>query len=150
VFGRGAAAQRALSMAFEQRLTDKRYEAIVGGAVPDMAGEINLPLIADWPRRPRQMVDMVIGKPSLTRWERLALETGLPGTTRLALFPVTGRSHQLRVHLQAIGHPIVGDELYAPPDIETLAPRLLLHASHLTLPHPATGQAMAFHAPTPF
>ncbi len=150
VFGRGAAAQRALSMAFEQRLTDKRYEAIVGGAVPDMAGEINLPLIADWPRRPRQMVDMAIGKPSLTRWERLALETGLPGTTRLALFPVTGRSHQLRVHLQAIGHPIVGDELYAPPDIETLAPRLLLHASHLTLPHPATGQAMAFHAPTPF
>jgi tRNA pseudouridine32 synthase/23S rRNA pseudouridine746 synthase len=147
VFGRGAAAQRALSMAFERREVDKRYVAVVAGRVVDDAGEIDLPLAVDWPNRPRQQVDAAHGKPSLTRWRVLARESG---RTRLELAPVTGRSHQLRVHLLAIGHPIVGDPLYGPAPLQAAAPRLLLHACRLTLAHPATGQRIGFDSPPPF
>lgn len=150
VFGRGAAAQRAFSVAFAERRVEKRYLAVVAGRPEADEGTIDLPLICDWPNRPRQMVSHERGKPSLTRWRALEPLAGEPASTRLALEPLTGRSHQLRVHLQAIGHPILGDEFYAPPDVLAMAPRLLLHAERLTLPHPSTGEPLVLHAPCPF
>ena len=149
VFGRGAEAQRRLGDAFAQRAVDKRYVALVAGALREADGEIDLPLAADWPRRPRQQVDPVHGKPSLTRFRTLGHDAR-SNVTRVALQPVTGRSHQLRVHLCAIGHPILGDALYAPPAVAAQAPRLMLHAESLVLPHPADGRRMAFEHPAPF
>lgn len=159
IMARGAAMQRALSMAFAQRRTVKRYEAVVLGHLPDSAttGQadadgwhtIDLPLIVDWPNRPRSKVCHATGKPSVTRWR--VLDTGAPAAhTRLALEPVTGRSHQLRVHLMALGHPILGDTLYACEAALSAAPRLLLHATHLGLTHPATDQPMQWHSPAAF
>ena len=145
VFARGPEVQRRLNRAFEMRQVEKRYEAIVEGEIAADAGEIDAPLAADWPNRPRQQVDTERGKPALTRWQVLARS---PGQTRLALFPVTGRSHQLRVHLQHIGHPIRGDEFYAP--LPLTAPRLLLHATQLRFDHPLTGEALCFDSPAPF
>lgn len=132
VLGRGAAMQRALSTAFAERRVLKQYEAVVAGLVADAQGEIDLPLAADWPNRPRQQVDRVAGKPSLTRWQVLQRDAA-QGTTRLRLHPVTGRTHQLRVHLAAIGHPILGDALYAGPAWAGAAARLLLHACQLDI-----------------
>lgn len=149
LMARGAAMQRALSIAFAQRQVHKTYEAVVQGRPAEDAGEIALPLIADWPNRPRQKVDTARGKPSLTRWRLLAHDLATD-RSRLVLHPVTGRSHQLRVHLMAIGHPIVGDELYAPPALAAGAPRLLLHASRLELPHPLDGRPLRLHCPAPF
>ncbi|MGA9658647.1 MAG: pseudouridine synthase [Asticcacaulis sp.] len=146
VFARGAAAQRELSKAFAERRVEKRYVAVVAGQVTE-DGEVDLPLIADWPNRPRQMVDHEAGKPSLTRYRILSREAD---TTRLELEPVTGRSHQLRVHMMAIGHPILGDVFYAPPDVQALSPRLLLHAQDLVLPHPLTGETLRFHSQAEF
>lgn len=152
VMARGAAAQRALSQAFAARAVQKRYLAVVAGhldALPDAWGIVDLPLICDWPNRPRQIVDHARGKPSLTRWR--VLEHGEDGsTTRVELEPVTGRSHQLRVHLAALGHPILGDPLYAPPAVRAQAPRLLLHACALGFAHPQTGVPFAFERPAPF
>lgn len=145
LLARGADAQRRLSAAFEQRRVEKTYVAVVHGLVTGDAGEIHLPLGADWPRRPRQQVDPVQGRPALTRWRVLARDA-VAGTTRLALTPVTGRSHQLRVHLLALGHAIVGDRLYGDDD----APRLLLHAQGLRLAHPYDGQPLALDCPAPF
>lgn len=147
VIARGAEAHRTLSKAFADRLTDKAYVAVVAGEMATDAGEIDLPLVTDWPNRPKQIVDHKIGKPSLTRYHVLARGEG---TTRVALEPVTGRSHQLRVHMLALGHPIVGDALYAPAEIVALSPRLLLHAKRLEVPHPVTGERMAFVSPAPF
>jgi tRNA pseudouridine32 synthase / 23S rRNA pseudouridine746 synthase len=149
LMGRGMHMQRVLSRAFAERAVDKRYEAVVAGALgaPGEEGVIDLPLAADWPNRPLQKVDPVRGRPSTTRWR--VLERG-PDTTRVALEPVTGRSHQLRVHLRAIGHPILGDPLYAPPEVQARAPRLLLHACALQLAHPATGEPLAFASAPPF
>jgi len=149
LFGRGLEAQRALSRAFAARTVRKRYVAIVAGRLPADAGEIDLPLSADWPNRPRQQVDTAHGKPSLTRWRVLAVDAA-QGTTRLELEPVTGRAHQLRVHLRAIGHPILGDALYAPPEVCARADRLLLHASSLGFAHPASGAALQFESAPPF
>lgn len=146
LFGRGADPQRALSIAFAERRVHKRYVAVVEGHPEQDAGEIDLPLIADWPNRPRQQVDVLRGKPSLTRWRVLAREGG---RTRLALEPVTGRSHQLRVHAAAMGWPIVGDSLYGRPHAG-VAPRLLLHASELALPHPLDGRPLHWLSPAPF
>ena len=149
VFGRGAAVQRALSIAFAERQVAKTYVAVVAGLVQQDAGEIDLPLIADWPNRPRQMVDAVRGKPSRTRWRVLSRDVERR-CTRVELEPVTGRSHQLRVHLQAIGHPILGDTLYAPPALAGASPRLLLHASRLQLAHPTAGHALDLLSAPPF
>ena len=152
LLARGADMQRRLSVAFAERRVHKRYEALVHGRLELPPGTqdgwacIDLPLIVDWPNRPRSKVDPAAGKPSLTRWRPLAHDAAA-GTTRLALMPVTGRSHQLRVHLQAIGHPIVGDTLYGPADG---APRLMLHACELRLTHPATGQPLELASPAPF
>lgn len=151
LMARGADMQRQLSRAFADRQVGKRYVAVVAGRLDMPAGAaggwavIDLPLAADWPNRPRRVVDPANGKPSVTRWRVLGHEGG---TTRLELEPVTGRSHQLRVHLLALGHPILGDALYAPPGIAAASPRLLLHASRLSLTHPATGEAMRW-ASTP-
>jgi tRNA pseudouridine32 synthase/23S rRNA pseudouridine746 synthase len=149
VFGRGAAVQRALSIAFAERRVAKTYVAVVDELMTEDAGEIDLPLIADWPNRPRQMVDAMRGKPSRTRWRVLSRDAER-ARTRVELEPVTGRSHQLRVHLQAIGHPILGDTLYAPPAVAASAPRLMLHASRLQLAHPVDGHALDLLSPPPF
>ena len=151
VFGRGSAMQRSLSMEFESRRVHKRYVAVVAGQLDASTdwSAIDLPLAADWPNRPRQRVDRERGKPSLTRW-RATGPGPIAGTTRVELEPVTGRSHQLRVHLQAIGHPILGDALYGPAEVQAMAPRLLLHATALQLAHPATGEPLAFASPAPF
>lgn len=146
IFARGAPAQRNLSQAFAERRVDKRYIAVVDGLIGDDEGSIDLPLAADWPNRPRQQVDVEHGKPSSTRWHVLARDA-VAGTTRLALQPLSGRSHQLRVHLLAIGHPILGDALYAPA---LAAPRLMLHASALSLTHPSDGRLLNFSSPVPF
>lgn len=143
VFARGTAMQRRLSMAFAARRVDKRYEAVVDGLVLGDEGVIDLPLAPDWPQRPRQRVDPLCGRPSLTRWRILGRDVGAR-RSRLALQPVTGRSHQLRVHLLAIGHPIVGDALYAPA---LRAPRLMLHATALALVHPASGKPLVLGSP---
>jgi len=157
VFARGAQAQRILSRAFAERAVDKRYVAVVAGrpqaGEPDSEGwtTIDLPLAADWPARPRQKVDAVNGRPSLTRWRMAEVaRCAWEGGTRLELQPVTGRSHQLRVHLSTIGHPIVGDTLYAPAPIAGAAPRLLLHAERLALAHPADGRPLSWRCAAPF
>lgn len=146
VMARGGAAQRALSRAFAVRAVGKRYLAVVGGRLPapvEAWGVIDLPLVCDWPNRPRQIVDHALGKPSLTRW-RAASYDAASDTTRVELEPVTGRSHQLRVHLAALGHPILGDPLYAPTALLVRAPRLLLHAWRLAFAHPASGETLEF------
>lgn len=140
LFARGAAAQRELSAAFAQRLVDKTYIAVVAGHLQG-EGLIDLPLAADWPNRPRQQVDLAHGKPSQTRWRVLGHEGP---HTRVALAPLTGRSHQLRVHMASLGHAIVGDALYATPDIAAASSRLLLHASELRV------AGHHFTAPTEF
>jgi tRNA pseudouridine32 synthase / 23S rRNA pseudouridine746 synthase len=155
VMARGIEAQRRMSLSFEKRRVHKRYSAVVAG-VPDSPSpdhewnEIDLPLIVDWMARPRSKVDHEIGKPSLTRWRVAKTPSPVAGGTRLDLEPVTGRSHQLRVHMMAIGHPIVGDPLYASEAQQAMAPRLLLHAQAIEIPHPATDQPMRFEAPCPF
>ena len=149
LFARGAAAQRSLSQAFAQREVHKRYVAVVHGRMAQDQGEIDLPLMADWPNRPMQKVDMARGKPSLTRYRVLAFDAGA-NTTRVLLEPVTGRAHQLRVHLLAIGHPVLGDALYAPPAVLAMAHRLLLHAESLAFRHPTNGSTIALTCGVPF
>ena len=147
LFARGLQAQRALSRAFAQREVHKRYVAVVHGRVEPEQGEIDLPLLADWPNRPLQKVDHDHGKPSLTRWR--VIDTAAD-RTRLELEPVTGRAHQLRVHLRAIGHPILGDALYAPAEVLAGADRLLLHAARLRFAHPVGEAAIEVESVVPF
>ena len=150
-------AQRRLGDAFAQRRVDKRYQAVVRGLPqPDAnAGDtdgwslIDLPLIADWPNRPLQKVDREHGKPSQTRW-RSVRHDAARGVTLLDLEPLTGRSHQLRLHLASIGHPILGDTLYADAATQAMAPRLLLHACALAFAHPMGGQPCCFTLPAEF
>ena len=156
LFARGAPAQRRLGQAFAERQIDKAYIAVVDGWPNAAAGVIDLPLIADWPQRPRQCVDMARGKPSVTHWQVIKVNGPESGSdaasacTRLALQPITGRTHQLRVHLAAIGHAILGDALYAPAPVAAAAPRLLLHASRLSLTHPLLGTRCSFESVAPF
>lgn len=152
VMARGAAAQRALSRVFAARAVHKCYLAVVAGQMEPPADEwggIDLPLICDWPNRPRQIVDHAIGKPSLTRWRIVAYDAA-SDTTRVELEPVTGRTHQLRVHLAALGHPILGDRLYAPSAVQARTPRLMLHAWRLAFAHPVSGEPLIFERPAPF
>lgn len=141
VMARGAAAQRAMSRAFEQREVDKRYLAVVHGLVEADSGTISAPLAADWPNRPLQRVDHARGRPSITRFQVLARDAAT-ARSRLELQPVTGRSHQLRVHLASIGHPVAGDVLYGPP--QPAAPRLLLHAWWIELLHPLRNERLRY------
>jgi tRNA pseudouridine32 synthase/23S rRNA pseudouridine746 synthase len=150
VMARGLAAQRELSRAFAAREVSKRYIAVVAGRLevpPQGWGVIDLPIIVDWPNRPLRIVDHQAGKPSVTRWRVLENDGA---RTRVELEPVTGRSHQLRVHLRELGHPILGDMLYAPPEVQALSGRLLLHAWSLGFVHPLSGQRLAFECPAPF
>ena len=154
LFARGAAMQRALSMAFEARQVHKHYVAVVTGEVDGESGSIDAPLIADWPHRPRQKVDLQHGKPALTHWrvlERALDRVHSVHTTRLELQPVSGRTHQLRVHLQSIGHAIVGDALYAAAAAqEPRSTRLMLHATRIALTHPLRQEACFFTDAPPF
>ncbi|MEJ1166045.1 RluA family pseudouridine synthase [Variovorax sp. CCNWLW186] len=152
LMARGAAMQRALGDAFANRVMHKRYEAIVDGAMPvrDEWSVIDAPLMADWPRRPLQKVDPA-GKPSVTRWRALSSTINeKTAATHVLLEPLTGRSHQLRVHLLSIGHPILGDALYGSAEVQARAPRLLLHASELGFVHPATQQMLRFQSQPDF
>ncbi|MET3180392.1 UNVERIFIED_ORG: tRNA pseudouridine32 synthase/23S rRNA pseudouridine746 synthase [Variovorax guangxiensis] len=151
VMARGIEMQRALSAEFAERRVHKRYEAVVDGEMPlrEDWSVIDAPLMADWPRRPLQKIDPA-GKPSVTRWKALSVLPGEPAATHVLLEPLTGRSHQLRVHLLSIGHPILGDALYGDAALQARAPRLMLHASELGLVHPATGQELCFERPSGF
>jgi tRNA pseudouridine32 synthase/23S rRNA pseudouridine746 synthase len=150
LMARSLAVQRALGDTFANRQVAKRYDAIVDGLLPlrDTWSLIDAPLMADWPRRPLQKIDAA-GKPSQTRWRAVRHLPGLDAT-HVWLEPLTGRSHQLRVHLLSIGHPILGDALYGDDRIRLRAPRLLLHATTLEFTHPADGRPCRFESPPPF
>jgi len=144
LMGRGAVMQTALSKLFETRAIHKRYVAVVDGhmsASPNWQ-LIDLPIALDWPNRPLRIIH-ADGKPSHTRWRAVHYNADA-NTTRVELEPITGRSHQLRVHLKALGHPILGDALYAPADVQAKAMRLMLHAFELRLLHPANDAPMVF------
>lgn len=151
LFARGAEMLRRINRGFRQRVVGKQYEAVVHGHVIDEAGEIDLPLAPDPDRNPYQRVDLVNGLRSLTRY-RVIARVDLAGepVTRLALKPVTGRTHQLRVHLMSVGHPIIGDPLYAPPDSPARFGRLHLHAARLAIIHPRWRTPRMFVSPVPF
>jgi tRNA pseudouridine32 synthase/23S rRNA pseudouridine746 synthase len=144
LFARNAEVQRRMSRAFAERRVEKRYLAVVAGQM-ETSGEIDLPILADWLNRPLRKIDAEQGKPSLTRYTLLKYDSILD-ISRIELEPVTGRTHQLRVHLQAIGHSILGDTLYQ----GRAAARLLLHASRLNFEHPITGSALHFLSEAPF
>lgn len=146
IFGLTPHAQRYLSAEFEARRTKKTYQARLWGHLAPAEGRVDLPLIVDWPNRPRQHVNHDTGKPAQTDWRVMRHEGD---TTRVRLFPITGRSHQLRVHMQALGHPILGDPLYAEDPARDF-PRLMLHAETLRIRHPDSGRHMTFSAPVPF
>ena len=146
VFAMTPHAQRNLSMQFEQRTTKKTYVARVAGEVAEKSGEIDLPLIVDWPNRPRQKVCHETGKAALTEWTRTKMGNG---ESWLRLRPKTGRSHQLRVHCLSMGHPILGDPIYAPATYDHY-PRMMLHSQELRLNHPENGLGMKFRSKAPF
>lgn len=147
VFARSKAAQRHLAIQLEKGGVEKTYVADVWGRPDPVTGQIDLPLAQDWPNRPRQKVDTENGKPSQTQYE--TLDSHANGA-RLRLTPLTGRTHQLRLHLSAIGHPILGDDIYAHTAALGAATRLHLHASRLTLRQPTTQDWLTFAAPVPF
>ena len=132
---------------FQDRLVSKVYVAVVAGVVPEVDGVVDLPMRKDLDDTPRQIIDHVRGRPSVTNWRVLARDAD---RTRLEVTPVTGRSHQIRLHLKTIGHPILGDDLYAPPEIRAAADRLLLHALSLSIAHPGNAAPMTFEAACPF
>jgi tRNA pseudouridine32 synthase/23S rRNA pseudouridine746 synthase len=138
LFPLGVDIHRRISMMFEKREMSKRYLAVVLGKPEPDHGEVNLPLIVDWPNRPRQMVDYKSGKSAFTRYTVLHYDPLLQ-TSRVSLEPVTGRTHQLRVHMSAIGHPILGDTLYGGSFNSNLNKPLHLHAYALSFIHPITG-----------
>ena len=159
LMARSAELHRKLSIAFQDREVHKRYVAVVDGQIRDegmLLGDdpatwrlIDLPIATDWINRPLQKIDMQDGKPSQTHYKIIRYDAA-NDTTRLELAPVTGRTHQLRVHLQSIGHPILGDHLYASPEVMAKSARLLLHASQLTFAHPITGEMLELHCEAPF
>ena len=166
LMARGTAMQRALAKLFENREVGKRYVAVVDGDIGNIKNEdkvqlrpaneaqeawqlIDLPINVDWPNRPLRVIDPIHGKASQTRW-RVASFDAAAESTRVELEPITGRSHQLRVHLQALGHPILGDMLYAPQAVQAKASRLLLHATKLAFDRPENGQPLRFQVAPDF
>ena len=149
VLARGKAMHRALSILFQDRFVTKRYVAVVDGKPEQESGEVNLPLIVDWPNRPLHKVDFEIGKPALTLYRVLDYDAG-QDCSHVALTPETGRTHQLRVHMQSLGHPILGDPLYAYEKARAKSDRLLLHAEYLAFTHPVTEKALTFTCDAPF
>ncbi|KAA9003299.1 bifunctional tRNA pseudouridine(32) synthase/23S rRNA pseudouridine(746) synthase RluA [Affinibrenneria salicis] len=142
------AAERELKRQFREREPKKSYLARVWGWVEQDEGMVDLPLICDWPNRPRQKVCFEQGKAAQTAWQVLTREAA--GTTLIKLMPITGRSHQLRVHMLSQGHPILGDGFYAPAEVKAMAPRLLLHAQELRITHPAFTTPMHFRCEADF
>lgn len=140
-------AHRHLSIQFQERIPEKRYQALVHGQLPQDAGQIDLPLAPDWEKRPLSKVDLEQGKPSSTAWQCIERSTD---SSRVLLYPHTGRSHQLRVHLLAIGHPILGDVFYTESEQHQRYPRMMLHADQLRLKHPVSERWMAFESACPF
>jgi tRNA pseudouridine32 synthase/23S rRNA pseudouridine746 synthase len=138
---------RAMSIQFQDRLIEKHYEAIVMGNPEQDKGLVDAAIRKDLDNRPRQCIDPANGRPSQTAWSVLER---LGDRARMKLTPRTGRSHQLRLHLLHIGHPILGDDLYAPPEALAMAPRLCLHATGLAFTHPDTGSRVEIHDPAPF
>jgi tRNA pseudouridine32 synthase/23S rRNA pseudouridine746 synthase len=156
LMARSAELHRKLSIAFQDREVKKRYVAVVDGHVnrsfenPSQEWQlIDKPIATDWINRPLQKIDLVEGKPSQTHYKVLSYDAAT-NSTSVELAPITGRTHQLRVHLQSLGHPILGDHLYASPDIQAKSARLLLHASSLTINHPITGLAIEWQCAAPF
>jgi tRNA pseudouridine32 synthase/23S rRNA pseudouridine746 synthase len=143
VMARGKEMHRRLSILFQNRQVEKRYVAVVEGKLAQDSGQVNLPLIVDWPNRPLHKVDFESGKPSLTDYRVLSYDAA-GHCSRIELTPQTGRTHQLRVHMQALGHPILGDSLYADSATMAKSDRLLLHAEYLSFPHPASGERLVF------
>jgi tRNA pseudouridine32 synthase/23S rRNA pseudouridine746 synthase len=142
-----ADAQRELSRQFAERMVEKRYVAVVFGCPPEPQGTIDLPMRKDFEHPPRHKIDPAGGRSAQTSWrvvERFA------DRSRLELRPLTGRSHQIRLHLATVGHPVLGDNLYAHPEALSMAPRLLLHAERLSLAHPDDGRRLVWTAPCPF
>ena len=146
VFGLTPHAQRTLSKQFEDRKVRKTYVARLDGRLEPKTGTVDLPLIVDWPNRPRQKVDHAEGRPAQTDWRVIRASDQ---ETRVRLFPLTGRSHQLRVHMAETGHAILGDPLYA-TGAAADHPRLMLHAENLRLRHPDSGEQISFNQPAPF
>jgi len=156
LMARSAELHRKLSIAFQDREVKKRYVAVVDGHVkrslenPSQEWQlIDKPIATDWINRPLQKIALVEGKPSQTHYKVLSYDAAT-NSTSVELAPITGRTHQLRVHLQSLGHPILGDHLYASPDIQAKSARLLLHASSLTINHPITGLAIEWQCAAPF
>ncbi|HVW92607.1 MAG TPA: pseudouridine synthase [Devosia sp.] len=147
VLGLSRRAISGLGIQFEKRQTRKAYVARVWGEIEGDAGRVDLPLATDWENKPRQRVDFENGRPAQTDWRVIDRE---PGITRVALVPRTGRTHQLRVHMLALGHPILGDAFYATGAARDAAPRLQLHAEELSFAHPADGRMRDFIVPAPF
>ncbi len=147
IFARTKAAQRHIGMQFEKRQIGKTYVAKVWGHVAKDSGHIDLPLIVDWPNKPKQKVCHETGKTAQTDWKVLERDNTI---SRVALYPRTGRTHQLRVHMLAIGHPILGDRFYATGPAFTAADRMQLHACEITLRHPDGGAEMTFTSKVPF
>ncbi|WP_439234229.1 bifunctional tRNA pseudouridine(32) synthase/23S rRNA pseudouridine(746) synthase RluA [Lonepinella koalarum] len=142
LFAMSKAADSELKRQFRERETAKHYQALVWGHIKAEHGSVNLPLICDWENRPRQRIDFVYGKRAVTEFE--VLERLPNNSTRVKLTPITGRSHQLRLHMLALGHPILGDKFYSPPQAKAMSPRLCLHAESLTIHHPITKEKMTF------
>ncbi len=140
---------RAFSKLFEQRKIDKHYIAVVDGILEKATGEIELPLICDWPNRPKQMVCHETGKNAKTLYQKVSANSN-EKTTRVKLTPVTGRSHQLRVHMLNLGHPILGDEFYGTEQSLNAASRLLLHATQLSFTHPFTDEEITLNSKPDF
>lgn len=136
-------AQRELSRQFAAREVEKRYIAIVSGSPAEQEGLVDLPMRKDFDRPPRHMIDSVYGRPAQTRWRIIERYSD---RARLEIEPLTGRSHQIRLHLATLGHPILGDNLYADETTRAMSPRLLLHAERLSVTHPTDGRRMTFTA----
>ena len=148
LFALSKAADRELKRQFREREPKKYYQALVWGYVEQDHGVVELPLICDWENRPRQKICFERGKRAVTFYD--VLQRYPNNTTRVKLTPITGRSHQLRLHMLALGHPILGDKFYAHPQAKALSPRLCLHAESLQIQHPITGKTMEFTAPVGF
>ena len=148
LFALSKAADRELKRQFREREPKKYYQALVWGHVEQDHGVVELPLICDWENRPRQKICFERGKRAVTFYD--VLQRYPNNTTRVKLMPITGRSHQLRLHMLALGHPILGDKFYAHPQAKALSPRLCLHAESLQIQHPITGETMEFTAPVGF
>lgn len=149
LFALGYEAQKALSGLFERRRIEKSYQALLQGSLRCVAGEVCMPIMTDWEKRPKQKICWHSGKSALTHFRVESTEVRSE-ITRVKLYPITGRTHQLRIHMQALGYPILGDALYLHEQSEKEFGRLMLHAERLVFEHPLSGDMLDLRAPCPF